>query len=253
MRKEAEFLDKIRDTLATIYVAKTGLDHNKIKTMMDDETWMTADEALSFGFCDETDSAIEVAACAHSLTEGDISWKTAVGTSIFSRTLGAKMPKNAQKIPLTLIEQPAAAAHAHEVQNQRPKEEETLDIKNVTDLETAYPQFVSEIRGTADSAAYERGVQAERERLKTLDGLVGPGREAILAKAKYEEPKDARDIAMELLQASSNAAALADRQADASAVNSVLVPAVTPTAQEKIDDAAAKIAGAINEMRGYKK
>jgi hypothetical protein len=139
------------------------------------------------------------------------------------------------------------------VKIQDLKEEKVLDIKNVADLEKTYPQLVSEVRDAADSAAYARGVEAERGRLKALDGLAGPGREAIIAKAKYEEPKDARDVAMELLAATTHVAALEARQSDAAAVNDVLSPSVTPTAQEKVDEVAAKIADGINEMRGYKK
>jgi ATP-dependent protease ClpP protease subunit len=249
MRKEADFLDKIRDTIATVYVARTGLDYEKIKTMMDEETWMTADEALSQGFCDETDEAIEIAACARSLTEGDITWKTGTGEARFSRELGAKMPESAKKVPL-IIE---SAAKIPEKQPQNivlPKEEPVLDIKNIADLEKEFPQLVKEIRDAADSAAYTRGAENERARLKALDGLTGPGREVIIAKAKYEEPKDARDIAMELLQASANVEAMAARQEDAAAVNAVLGPTVVP---ETADSVAAKIADEINAMRGYKK
>jgi hypothetical protein len=220
--------------------------------MMNDETWMDADEALTLGFCDETDAAIEVAACARSLDKGDISWKTAAGSSIFSRTLGAKMPEAAKKVPLTLIAQPTAAVPVEAPQNQNLEGETVLDIKNTADLEKAFPQLVTEIRDAADTAAREQGVQAERARLKALDGLIGPGREAIIAKAKYEEPKDARDIAMDLLQASNAAAALEARQSDAAAVNVALAPSATPTSQAKIDDVAAKVANEINEMRGYK-
>jgi predicted membrane chloride channel (bestrophin family) len=128
-----------------------------------------------------------------------------------------------------------------------------LDIKNTSDLEKAYPQLVAEVRDTADNAAYARGVEAERARVKALDGLAGLGRDAIIAKAKYEEPKDARDIAMELLTATANVAALEARQSDAAAVNDVLAPSVTPTNQEKVDEVSAKIADEINNMRGYKK
>ena len=253
MRKAADFLDKIRDTIAAIYAVKTGLDHDKIISMMDDETWMTADEALSLGFCDEMDAAIEVAACARSLTDGDISWKTAVGEARFSRELGAKMPESARKIPLTLLKEATIPVNTKKIEDL--KEETVLDIKNVADLETAYPQLVKEIRDRADcaSSAYSRGIQAERDRIKALDELSGPGRDVIIAKAKYEEPREARDIAMELLRVSVNQTALDARQADAAEVNNVLIPSVASTTQDKIDAVAAKIADEINEMRGYKK
>jgi hypothetical protein len=134
-----------------------------------------------------------------------------------------------------------------------PKEEPVLDIKNAADLEKEYPQIVKEVRDAADAAAYARGVEAERSRLKALDGLAGPGRDAILASAKYEDPKDARDIAMELLQASNNAEALIERRSDAAAVNAVLQPAPTLTVQEMENRVAERVADEINDMRGYRK
>ena len=48
---------------------------------------------------------------------------------------------------------------------------------------------------------YEDGVMAERERIKALDELVAPGREALIVKAKYQTGATARDIAIELLKA----------------------------------------------------
>lgn len=50
MRKQAEALDKIRDTLLDTYVAKTGGDRKQISQWMSEETWMNADESVSRGF-----------------------------------------------------------------------------------------------------------------------------------------------------------------------------------------------------------
>ena len=43
MRETAEILDKIRDTIANVYVSRTGLDREKVIAMMDAETWLNAD------------------------------------------------------------------------------------------------------------------------------------------------------------------------------------------------------------------
>ena len=53
MRKNAETLDKIRDSLVAIYERKTGQDRDTITAMMDEETWLTAEDALEWGFADE--------------------------------------------------------------------------------------------------------------------------------------------------------------------------------------------------------
>lgn len=53
MRKCANVLDKIDGTLVNTYADRTGMGKRAIKQMMNDETWMTADEALKNGFCDQ--------------------------------------------------------------------------------------------------------------------------------------------------------------------------------------------------------
>lgn len=50
MRKQADALDKIRDTLLDTYVSKTGGDRKQISQWMAEETWMNADESVSHGF-----------------------------------------------------------------------------------------------------------------------------------------------------------------------------------------------------------
>jgi ATP-dependent Clp protease, protease subunit len=55
MRKVAEVLDKISANMVNIYAEASGADLDTVKAMMDAETWMTADEAVSLGFADCVD------------------------------------------------------------------------------------------------------------------------------------------------------------------------------------------------------
>lgn len=50
MIKTAELLDKIRDSIVATYKAKTDLSSDEISDMMDQETWLSADEAIEKGF-----------------------------------------------------------------------------------------------------------------------------------------------------------------------------------------------------------
>lgn len=52
LRKVADVLDVIKDSIIGAYVTKTGRSRNKISQMMDDETWMSANVALKEGFAD---------------------------------------------------------------------------------------------------------------------------------------------------------------------------------------------------------
>jgi hypothetical protein len=62
MKKTANLLDKISGEIADIYVKKTKLPYDKVKEMMDEETWLNAQEALELGFIDSISDAIKVAA-----------------------------------------------------------------------------------------------------------------------------------------------------------------------------------------------
>lgn len=62
MRKTASVLEKISGEIASIYKRKTRLSLDRITDMMDEETWLNADEALELGFIDSISDAIKVAA-----------------------------------------------------------------------------------------------------------------------------------------------------------------------------------------------
>jgi len=62
MREVADVLDKMKASLVTAYVRKTGLAPEKIADLMDQETWFSAREAKEMGFVDEVTEPVEAAA-----------------------------------------------------------------------------------------------------------------------------------------------------------------------------------------------
>ena len=62
MRKMADALDKIRESIMVSYRAQTDLDEKKLFEMMDEETWMTAADAVELGFADEMIESVKAAA-----------------------------------------------------------------------------------------------------------------------------------------------------------------------------------------------
>ena len=62
MRKTADTLDKISSELTDIYRKKTGLSYDALQEMMDEETWLNANEAYELGFVDTISDSIKVAA-----------------------------------------------------------------------------------------------------------------------------------------------------------------------------------------------
>lgn len=65
MRTAADVLDTVRETIVNVYQKRTGehLTAEELTAMMDDETWMTAQEALAYGFVDQIDEQSTVTNC----------------------------------------------------------------------------------------------------------------------------------------------------------------------------------------------
>ena len=64
-RKMADDLDKIRESLVAAYMGKLGskTTEETLSELLDAETWLTAQECLDYGFCDELLEEKHVAAC----------------------------------------------------------------------------------------------------------------------------------------------------------------------------------------------
>lgn len=64
MRKAADDMDKVRDfSILPAYVKQSGMEEDDLIKMMDDETWMSAAEAMEFGLVDEITAEKKMAAC----------------------------------------------------------------------------------------------------------------------------------------------------------------------------------------------
>lgn len=63
LRKAAETLDQIKDAILNTYVSRTGGDRDELSRLMNEETWFTADEAISRKFADQKFAPVKAAAC----------------------------------------------------------------------------------------------------------------------------------------------------------------------------------------------
>ncbi|RAI79305.1 Clp protease ClpP [Macrococcoides goetzii] len=65
LREVADLLDKVTSTLMNTYLEKTDkLNTDTLKALLDAETWLTAEEAFSYGFIDEVITSKKLVACA---------------------------------------------------------------------------------------------------------------------------------------------------------------------------------------------
>lgn len=61
-RKLAETLDTVRESMIAAYQSKTELPHDEIVSLMEAETWLTAEDAVAQGFADEIEASKSIQA-----------------------------------------------------------------------------------------------------------------------------------------------------------------------------------------------
>lgn len=64
LRKQADVLDKIKETILSIYEKNSNLSRERLTALMDEETWLTGSEALEYGFATRLTEGLSVAALA---------------------------------------------------------------------------------------------------------------------------------------------------------------------------------------------
>lgn len=181
MRDVANLLDKVREPMIALYRDKTGMEDAKIIELLDAETWMTAHEAVGYGFADEVESKLQVAAC---VKDGKL---TINGLDVAE--------KYKQSMPKDFIENVKIQdVKPVQVNNQKPKESNPM---NLEELKAAHPDLCKQILDEGNNA----GVQAERARIKAIEDMAMPGHEELIAKAKFETGLTAEGLAVELIKA----------------------------------------------------
>lgn len=62
MEHMADLLNKINDKIIATYMKRSKIEEAELRALVNDELWLTSDEALEMGFADEISGAIEAAA-----------------------------------------------------------------------------------------------------------------------------------------------------------------------------------------------
>ena len=126
LRKAADTLDKMRDGLCAVYAERTGIDEKECLALMQEETWMTADEALEKGFCTAINSVPLNTTADADASEVD---------SEKVEAMVAEMTRNYSRIPAGALQAMNIATHSYAIAASvaaaaaRPRAEEDADDK----------------------------------------------------------------------------------------------------------------------------
>lgn len=172
LQKTAMILAQLDEAMLNTYVARTGQAAEKIKQMMDSETWLTAKDAKELGFATEVTDALEVTA---SISDQSIMINGVTFEGISLDKLRGGILKN---FTASISEPPPAAASPVAI---FLPEEGAQAMLTVEALKKEHKETYDEVY----SAAYTAGQLAERVRIKEIEELEALGHQDILAKAKF--------------------------------------------------------------------
>jgi ATP-dependent Clp protease protease subunit len=214
MRKSADVLDVIKDTIINAYAVKTGRPRNKIAAMMDDETYMSANVAVKEGFADGVLYQAEEPGLENvmNFSYNHLTVQNSMDDSMKKFFEIAKVIDNESAIPGKKANNPPIDPDV-DIKNKEVKG--SMDIKDVTDLAAQLPEIHTQVLNA--------GATAERKRLKAFDALNGKVDPEYLAVAKYEDGATAEKVFFKAMQEGKmiDAAYVAKASLDAANANKV--------------------------------
>ena len=162
MRKQADVLEKYKNSIMETYLQKVNIDKEKLSELMDNESWLSAEEALEYGFIDEIIENADIQVVENKVISNNMVFNMAEFKNF-------NVDKNIKN-------------------NGKGSGKMTKD-----EIKAQFPDIYAEIVNEGK----EIGVKEERTRIQEIENL-GYNHE-VVDKAKFEEPKNARDLALEIV------------------------------------------------------
>lgn len=197
LRKQADNLELIANSMARIYADKSGMDINEIKRLMDAETWFSAEDAVKCHLADELIPTSKVVA------QADTDGTPVLGGVALSG--GLKQPQNLvikeEKTDMADIKNATNPNVANKLTDAQASVKSSVSsavaITSIEQLKSHYPELTNTLVNDAVNAA----LTAERSRLKSLDAIRDKNPQ-IVDNAKYVTFADAAQTALAILQQS---------------------------------------------------
>lgn len=185
MDENSVFLQKVNRSIMNAYTSKTGKSIEELKSLMDAETWMTAQEAKEHGFIDaimfeEEQNAVANANPLHLVN-------------------GILPPEVIEKVRNELLKDKSlgvlnSVSNINYDETKNKKEDEKMDLEK---LQNEHPELFKQVK----NMGFEEGVKAENERIKAIEDMAPVGHEKMVYDAKFTTPVTAEKLAVQVIKA----------------------------------------------------
>lgn len=194
MKKTVEMLDKVKDSIIETYLNKTKTDKETLSELMDNETWMNAEEAKEYGFIDEIlDENVEKEVIENKLIINNMAFD-------ISRFKNFKEKKNREprviNISVNSTGSPEEIADKfRNILNSTENQKNEGGNMTLEELKNKFPELYNQIFNEGKEA----GITKERERMREIDNLDVSNYSELVENAKYNEPVEASVLAVNIL------------------------------------------------------
>ena len=189
--KGSEILQTVNKAITAAYVEKTSMSQEKILELMDKETWLTADEAVAYGFVDSIIENQENKTANQTI--GFFNEKNLIAVYNSTQILDRETIEKTRKMLLSPSDKVKNATSEQVVSDsvlinkkkaevkKEMDETENRNNSTVDELVANYPELVQQIRAAAATDA----TKAENERLRAIDDIAAQIPSEMVNEAKY--------------------------------------------------------------------
>ena len=194
MQKTLEMLNKVKNSIIETYLNKAKTDKETLSELMDNETWMSAEEAKEYGFIDEIlDENVEKEVIENKLIINNMAFD-------ISRFKNFKEKKNQEprviNISVNSTGNPEEIADKfRNILNSTENQKNEGGNMTLEELKNKFPELYNQIFDEGKEA----GITKERERMREIDNLDVSNYSELVENAKYNEPVEASVLAVNIL------------------------------------------------------
>ena len=194
MQKTLEMLNKVKNSIIETYLNKAKTDKETLSELMDNETWMSAEEAKEYGFIDEIlDENVEKEVIENKLIINNMAFD-------ISRFKNFKEKKNQEprviNISVNSTGNPEEIADKfRDILNSTENQKNEGGNMTLEELKNKFPELYNQIFNEGKEA----GITKERERMREIDNLDVSNYSELVENAKYNEPVEASVLAVNIL------------------------------------------------------
>lgn len=194
MQKTLEMLDKVKDSIIETYLNKAKTDRETLSELMDNETWMSAEEAKEYGFIDEIlDENVEKEVIENKLIINNMAFDISRFKNFKEKKIQEPRVINISVNSTGNSEE--IADKFRDILNSTENQKNKGGNMTLEELKNKFPELYNQIFNEGKEA----GVTKERERMREIDNLDVSNYSELVENAKYNEPVEASVLAVNIL------------------------------------------------------